>query len=92
MFWVQLLDMPRPKNPWIRELPGIAMVLGYFLVTPALLAKTLFKTKFLEMGVVGYNITMHMLLWFALMPIKMALRWTVNLKYFVSIPEYFFNV
>ena len=92
MFWVQLLDMPRPQNPWIRELPGIVLVAGYFLVTPALLAKTLFKTKFKEMGVVGYNITMHMLLWFALIPIKMALRWTVSLKYFIGIPEYFFNI
>jgi hypothetical protein len=27
----------------------------------------------------------------ALLPIKMALRWTVDLKYFIAIPEYFLN-
>jgi hypothetical protein len=25
------------------------------------------------------------------LPLKMALRWTLNLKYIVSIPEYFLN-
>jgi hypothetical protein len=27
-----------------------------------------------------------------LSPIKMYLRWTVNLKYFVAIPEFLFNI
>jgi hypothetical protein len=26
------------------------------------------------------------------LPIKMVLRWTINLKYIVAIPEYFFNI
>jgi len=26
------------------------------------------------------------------LPIKMVLRWTINLKYLVAIPEYFFNI
>ena len=26
------------------------------------------------------------------LPLKMVLRWTVNLKYIVAIPEYFFNI
>jgi hypothetical protein len=25
------------------------------------------------------------------LPLKMVLRWTVNLKYIISIPEYFLN-
>jgi hypothetical protein len=28
----------------------------------------------------------------ACLPIKMILRWTVNLKYIVAIPEWFFNI
>jgi hypothetical protein len=44
------------------------------------------------MGFVRYNVFMHLMLWFALMPVKMLLRWTVNLKYIVGIPEWFFNV
>jgi hypothetical protein len=26
------------------------------------------------------------------LPIKMALRWSLNLKYIIGIPEYFFNI
>jgi hypothetical protein len=35
-----------------------------------------------------------MLLFLSMMslPIKMILRWTLNLKYIVAIPEYFFNI
>jgi hypothetical protein len=35
---------------------------------------------------------MHLLLWFGLIPVKMLLRWTVDLKYIVGIPEWFLNV
>jgi hypothetical protein len=28
----------------------------------------------------------------AALPLKMVLRWTLNLKYIVFIPEYFFNI
>ena len=35
---------------------------------------------------------MHLFLWTALVPIKMVLRWTLSLKYFIGIPEWFFNV
>ncbi len=31
-------------------------------------------------------------LWFVLVPTKMVMRWTLDLKYIVSIPEYFFNI
>jgi hypothetical protein len=91
-FWVSLLDRPRPENPWVREAPGILLLGIYFLVLPGILAKTFFRTKFKEMGVVSYNVMMHMFLWFVLIPIKMGLRWTVDLKYIVGIPEYFLNV
>ncbi len=33
-----------------------------------------------------------LLLFMASLPIKMVLRWTINLKYIVAIPEYFFNI
>ena len=31
------------------------------------------------------------LLFMAALPLKMVLRWTLNLKYIVAIPEYFLN-
>jgi hypothetical protein len=44
------------------------------------------------MGGVRFYVFMHLFLWFALIPVKMGLRWTVNLKYFVGMPEFFFNI
>ena len=65
---------------------------GWGWVIPPLLAKTALKGLVERMGFVRYNVFMHLLLWFALLPLKMILRWTVNLKYIVGIPEWFFNV
>jgi hypothetical protein len=91
-FWVMWFDQNLPTNPLVREAPGIVLILGFFLVIPPLLGKTLLKGLVERMGVVRYNVFMHLLLWFALLPLKMLLRWTVNLKYIVGIPEWFFNV
>jgi hypothetical protein len=92
MFWVNLLDRPRPDNPWLREAPGIALILGYFLLLPPILGKTVMSGAVARLGMLRYNVFIHLFLWFALVPIKMGLRWTVNLKYFVGLPEFFFNI
>jgi hypothetical protein len=91
-FWVDLLNRPLPTSPLVREAPGILAVLGYFLVLPPLLGKTVLRGWVRSMGIVRFNIFFHLLLWFGLIPVKMLLRWTINLKYIVSIPEWFFNV
>jgi hypothetical protein len=91
-FWVDLLGKPRPTNPLMREMPGIVLLLGYFLLLPPLIGKTVLKKMVAEMGVARFNVFMHLFLWFVLLPIKMGLRWTVALKYFVGMPEYFFNI
>jgi hypothetical protein len=33
----------------------------------------------------------NLFLWMATLPIKMLARWTMDMKYFISIPEYFIN-
>ncbi len=91
-FWVDLLGTPRPDNPLVREAPGLLALLGYFLVLPPLLGKTLLRKLFAQMGFMRFNIFMHFLLWFGLIPMKMLARWIFNLKYIVGIPEWFFNV
>jgi hypothetical protein len=75
-----------------RESPGILAILFYFLVLPPLLAKTIFRTYFIRMGFIRYFIMSQHVLFMAALPIKMVLRWTMNLKYIVAIPEYFFNI
>ena len=43
-------------------------------------------------GYVRFSVLALLLLFMASLPIKMVLRWTMNLKYLVAIPEYFFNI
>jgi hypothetical protein len=44
------------------------------------------------MGLVRYYVMAMLLLFMALLPIKMALRWSVDLKYLIAIPEFFLNL
>jgi hypothetical protein len=91
-FWVDLLNKPLPASPLVRELPGILLLAAFFLLLPPLLGKTVLKGLVRQLGFERYNVFMHFMLWFVLMPVKMLSRWTVSLKYIVAIPEWFFNV
>jgi hypothetical protein len=103
MFWVNWLDMPLPRAatdaPWysqlgailLREAPGL-VVLGLYLVAlPPLLAVTIFRGMFAKMGFIRYMIMANLMLLMLSLPLKMVLRWTMNLKYIVSIPEISLN-
>ena len=81
-----------PENILLRELPGFIVVIIYFAALPPLLAKTVFRRMYLEMGFIRFNVMANLLLFMAALPIKMMQRWTMNLKYIVGIPEYFFNI
>jgi hypothetical protein len=90
-FWVKWLQMPLPQNLIIRELPGIIAVLAYLIILPPLMAVTVFRKFFVKMGFMRYMLMATLLLLMMSLPIKMVLRWTVNLKYIIAIPEYFLN-
>jgi hypothetical protein len=104
LFWVKLLGQGLPKSPegagfltqfgtiCLREAPGLLVSAAYFLVLPPLLALTVFRKMFQKMGFIRFMVMANLLLLMALLPIKMILRWTINLKYIVSIPEYFLNL
>ncbi len=91
IFWVQLLGTRRPTNILIREAPGFALVMAYFAVTPLILAR-FFRRYIAESGWLRFIVLASLVLFMASLPIKMILRWTLNLKYIVAIPEYFFNI
>ena len=91
-FWVDLLHRARPAWPLVREAPGILALFVFFVVLPQVLGRTLLRKLYAEMGAARFHIFLQFLLWFGLVPLKMLLRWTVNLKYLVSLPEWFFNV
>ncbi|MEE9218172.1 MAG: hypothetical protein V3U98_03805 [Acidobacteriota bacterium] len=90
--WVRGLDTGLPNHWFLRELPGIVLVLVYLLLLPLLLARTLLRKYHQKLGVERYALMVILLLTMASLPIKMYLRWLFNLKYIVAIPEYFFNI
>jgi hypothetical protein len=91
-FWIKLLGRGLPPNMFVRELPGILLVAGYLLVMPGLLAHTWLKKYFVRLGPWRYAVFVMLLLAMVALPAKMILRWTVNLKYIVAMPEIFFNI
>ncbi len=93
IFWLYWLNTPLEGMPVLqREAPGLLMVLVYLVVIPLVLARTVFRKFYLKMGLVRYMTLMILLLFMASLPIKMVLRWTLNLKYIVYVPEIFFNI
>jgi hypothetical protein len=76
---------------WTREIPGFVVIFAYLFLLPPLMAR-LMKGFFLRMGFLRFFLLVNLLQFMAALPIKMILRWTINLKYIVYIPEYFFNI
>ncbi len=92
-FWLGLFGQAIEGKGWfIRELPGIVLILGYLLLLPPILAKTVMRPFFIKMGFTRFFLLVTLIQFMALLPIKMVLRWTINLKYIVFIPEAFFNI
>jgi hypothetical protein len=92
LVFIKWLSMGLPKFWLLREMPGILLLLAYFIVTPAILARTLLKGMYKKLDAVRYSVLVMLVLMMASLPIKMYLRWAFNLKYLVSIPEFFFNI
>jgi hypothetical protein len=102
-WWVMFLKQPLPKAPsdanfglqllyiLYREGVGIVLLAGYFLALPPLLATTVFRKFFVRMGFIRFMVMANLLLFMAALPLKMVLRWTLNMKYIVAIPEFFLN-
>jgi hypothetical protein len=101
--WVKLLKWDyNGMNMFVRELPGILLVLFYVGVLPGILAKVQkplpfgltfgLKKYYEKMGPWRYAVFVMLLLSMIALPIKMMLRWVFNLKYIVALPEIFFNI
>jgi hypothetical protein len=92
-FWIKLLGVGLPGHWFVRELPGILLIGFYFFALPVLLGKTrLFRRYYEKMGAPRFYVGVTLFLFMMLLPIKMYLRWLINLKYFIHIQEYFFNI
>jgi hypothetical protein len=92
--WVRLLGMGLPSNFFIREIWGFLLIGFYFIGLPRLLTREipLLREWLEKMGVIRYGVLMFLFLCMASLPVKMLLRWLMNLKYIVAVPEIFFNI
>ena len=61
-------------------------MLGGLTVVPGL------NKYFVKLGPWRYSVFVILLLSMFALPIKMILRWTLNLKYILAMPEIFFNI
>ena len=90
--WVRGLGQALPENILIRESVGILITIGYIAVLPVVLAKTVFKRYYEKLGGPRFYVAVMLFLMMLSLPLKMFSRWVFNLKYIVSIPEYFLNI
>ena len=90
--WVRALNTALPANWLVREIFGILLTLAYVFALPVILARNVFKTYYAKMGPARYYVGAFLFLMMMSLPVKMLLRWIINLKYIVAIPEFFFNI
>ncbi len=90
--WVRMFRTGLPEFWLLREVFGILLVLFYVFALPVILAKAWLKTYYVKLGPPRYYVTVFLFLMMMSLPIKMLLRWVINLKYIVGIPEFFFNI
>ncbi len=91
-FWLFLLKQPLPSNPIVRETLGIVLTLAWLLVLPVVLARTVMRRMFEQMGSLRFYFMAFHLVVMAMLPLKMVLRWLFTLKYFINLPEYNLNL
>lgn len=90
--WVRGLGRSLPENWFVRECFGLVLTFLYLFVLPVLMARTAFRRYYEKLGATRFYVTAFLFLTMLSLPIKMLTRWLFNLKYVVSIPEFFFNI
>jgi len=107
IMWIKFLGVGLPNNMYLREIFGILLTFAYLLATPFILTKFNFKKgplKFLnsittglndlkeKVGTIRYYIYIFLLISMSALPIKMILRWVLQLKYIIALPELELNL
>jgi hypothetical protein len=92
IFWIKALGQALPQSILLREVVGVLLILAYFVAGPILLTKYWGKKYLSSMGQVRYYVMIFLVLFMMSLPIKMYLRWFINLKYLVFMPEFELNI
>ncbi len=92
LFWVDLLNMVPPGNPFARESIGFLVLILYFVVPTILMAKTFWRKLYVKLGLIRYTVLSFLVLTFVAIPLKMYLRWLLQFKYVVEIQSLYLNI
>jgi hypothetical protein len=92
IFWIKLFNTSLPKNIFVREIFGIIAVFGYMFGFLPLIMKKWGKNYINRMGTIRYYLMIFLILGMMSLPIKMYLRWFINLKYVLAMPEFELNL
>lgn len=91
--WIKILNTPMPKSLIMREIFGIIITFAYLLVLPPLMAASNWGKKIIEKtGQIRFYIFVFLILGMTSLPIKMVLRWLIDLKYIIALPEWELNL
>ncbi len=90
--WVKILGMREPAGVLAREMWGFLALAFWFGVVPVALATTVMKRQLREWGALRYGLVVNLGLLMMAVPVKMILRWTLNLKYIVYWPDIQMNI
>ena len=91
--WIKILNVPMPKNLVVREIFGIILTALYMIVIPLVSTKIKYcKELYEKSGAIRYYIFIFLFIIMMSLPIKMVLRWLINLKYIVALPEWELNL
>lgn len=92
IMWIKLFNVGLPKNILLREIFGIIAVFGYMFGFLPLIMKKWGKNYINRMGAIRYYLMIFLILGMMSLPIKMYLRWFINLKYVLAMPEFELNL
>jgi hypothetical protein len=91
-FWYRWLNRPVSGMHWsLRELPGFALIGGYFL-SGFVLAGLLYRASNRASAYWRWAVLMTILQLASIVPIKILCRWLFNMKYVIYLPEYDLNL
>jgi len=85
-------DSLGPGYWFIRELPGLCILVILLIEVPVVLRRTVMRRAADAMGRSRFLVVTILLAMMSLIPIKMLLRWVFHIKYIVAIPEASLNI
>ena len=96
MFWIVWLRGAEPSSWWLRELPGILLLGGYFVLLPLALrrwrvTRGAFASYRKTMGVWRFRAALAWVLAVMIVPIKMYGQWLLEVGAWIHLPEISFR-